>query len=158
MGASFQFSTALKALDFIEKAVVREKRYTTYNEISKELGLGSNYARPIGQVISRIDAACFYANLPYLASAKVRNEGGEINKDSFSAPPWNQYRSQLIDAANNRAWSTEDFTKIKRILSTSLPEDAATLLWEKIDSFGEKAIEKSLASSGIQFKIFLKKP
>src|SRR5262245_38334969 len=98
MAAPFQTDNVLRTLAFIEKAVVHEGRNTTYNEITRALGLSKEHNRAVGQVVSRIDAACYYADLPYLVAAKVRNEGGKLNEESFYDYPWNSYRQPLIDS------------------------------------------------------------
>ena len=149
MSASFQYTEALRALDYIEYVVLKQRCCTTYNAVCEKLGYGSIYARAVGQVISRIDAACFYSKLPYLASAKVRKANGEINPDSFCDFPWAAHRAKLIAAANDRVWTADDFAKIRRVLSNSLPDDSAKLLWERIDALGEKAVQRSLESAGL---------
>ena len=100
--------------------------------------------RHIGQVTSRIDAACFYAETPFLAMHRVREtEGGKINPRSFQGDFWRPYIPEFIARAERHVWSADDFKKIKRSLH-SLGDDAAMLQWQKIERHGERAIQRAL--------------
>lgn len=146
MAANIQHADALKLVESLEKNILQDPSYhMTYSDAAAVLGRNpTNDGRHIGQVTSRIDAACFYAKTPFLAMHRVRETyGGKINPRSFSGDPWRSHIDALIARAEAHAWSVEDFKNIKRALQ-SIGDDAATLLWRRIDEFGGKGVQKAL--------------
>jgi alkylated DNA nucleotide flippase Atl1 len=148
MAADFQVASALKALEFLEHVTLVEGRPTTYKEVSAYLGVGVKHSRPVGQVMSRIDAACFYAGVPFLAAARVRKEEGVMNVDAFGGDLWRATRGALLEAADRHAWASGDFSRVRSKL-LELDEKAAKLLWNDIEAHGQRALDKALQAAGL---------
>ena len=149
MAANVQHADALKLVDNLEKNILQVPDYhMTYSDAAAVLGRNpTSDGRHIGQVTSRIDAACFYAKTPFLAMHRVRETyGGKINPRSFSGDLWRSHIPALITRAEAHAWSVEDFKNIKRALQ-SIGAAAATLQWKRIDQFGEKGVQMALGPS-----------
>jgi hypothetical protein len=143
MAAGKQYADALKALEVLEKDYLDAGRYLTYGALCEAVGYKPlEHARHIGQVCSLIDAACFWARLPFLSLEKVRLEGGGYNPDSFSGA-WSQDKEVLIGNAKNHAWIAEDIDKVRGRLLKDMREEAAKLQWEKIYSHGNAALDKA---------------
>ncbi len=148
MAANIQHADALQIVLHLEERVLADPRYTmSYSDAAQVLGRNpTSDGRHIGQVTSRIDAACFYAKTPFLAMHRVREtEGGKINPRSFQGDFWRPYIPDFIARAEQHVWTAGDFKNIKRALH-SLGDDAATLQWQRIERHGEKAIEKALGT------------
>jgi hypothetical protein len=143
MAANKQYADALKVLEVLEKEYLDSGRYLTYGKLCEIMGYKPiDYARHIGQVCSLIDAACFWARLPFLSLEKVRLEGGDYNPESFSGP-WSLGKGVLIENAKSHAWVSEDMDRIRGKLLRDMREEAAKLHWERIYSFGEAALDKA---------------
>ena len=146
MAATVQHADAMTLVEHLEKSIIEEPGFhMTYSDAAAILGRNpARDGRHIGQVTSRIDAACFYAKTPFLAMNRVREtHGGNINPRSFGGDLWRPHIPALIDRAEKHVWSTEDFKNIKRSL-ISLGDDAATLQWARIEQFGQKGVQKAL--------------
>ena len=146
MAANVQHADALTLVEHLEKHILQEPDYhMTYSDAAAVLGRNAaRDGRHIGQVTSRIDAACFYAKTPFLAMHRVRETyGGNINPRSFGGDLWSPHTTALIARAEAHYWSVDDFKNIKRALQ-SLGDDAATLQWKRIEQFGEKGVQKAL--------------
>lgn len=146
MAATVQHADAVMLVDHLAKHILQDPNYhMTYSDAAAVLGRNpASDGRHIGQVTSRIDAACFYAKTPFLAMHRVRETYGEgINPRSFGGDLWRPHISALIARAEAHAWSVSDFQNIKRSLH-SLGDDAATLQWKRIEQFGEKGVQKAL--------------
>jgi len=146
VAANVQHADAIKLVENLEKNILQDPDYhMTYSDAAAVLGRNpTSDGRHIGQVTSRIDAACFYAKTPFLAMHRVRETyGDKINPRSFSGGLWRLHIPALIARAEAHAWNVEDFKNIKRALQ-SIGDDAATLQWRRIDQFGEKGVQKAL--------------
>ncbi len=148
MAATIQHADAVKLIEHLEKSILAEQNYyMTYSDAAEILGRkASRDARHVGQVTSRIDAACFYARTPFLAMHRVRETySRSINQRSFSGNLWLPHIPKLVSRAEAHVWSEDDFQSIKRNLN-NLGNDAAKLLWQRIESFGENGIQKALGN------------
>ena len=146
MAADIQHADALKLVQHLETRVLADPGYVmTYSDAADVLKRNpATDARHVGQVTSRIDAACFYAKTPFLAMHRVRESyGGTINPRSFQDDLWRPHIPKLIARAERHVWTADDFNRIKRALH-SLGDDSATLQWQRIDTFGEKGVAKAL--------------
>ena len=146
MAATVQHADAVKLVENLEKHILENPDYhMTYSDAATVLDRNAaSDGRHIGQVTSRIDAACFYANTPFLAMHRVRETyGGKINPRSFGGKLWHPHTAALIARAETHVWSAVNFANVKTALH-SLGDDAATLQWKRIDSFGEKGVRKAL--------------
>lgn len=150
MAANVQHADAVALVEHLEKHILEDSDFLmTYSDAAAALGRNpTSDGRHIGQVTSRIDAACFYAKTPFLAMHRVRETYGEqINPRSFGGDLWRPHISALIVRAEAHTWTAADFKKIKGALH-SLGDDAASLQWKRIETFGEKGVEKALGLPG----------
>jgi hypothetical protein len=86
VAANVQHADALKLVDHLERRILSDQTYRmTYSDAGLALDRNATTdGRHIGQVTSRIDAACFYAKTPFLAMHRVRETAGEkINPAHF---------------------------------------------------------------------------
>ena len=146
MPAIVQHADAVTLVEHLENLILQDPGYhMTYSDAAVVLGRNAaSDGRHIGQVTSRIDAACFYAKTPFLGMHRVRETyGGTINPRSFGGDLWRPHTSALVARAETHVWSAADFKNIKRALR-SLGDDAAKLQWNRIEQFGEKGIQKAL--------------
>lgn len=146
MAANVQHADAVTLVEHLEKHIFDDASYyMTYSDAATVLGRdAARDGRHIGQVTSRIDAACFYAKTPFLAMHRVREtHGGQINPRSFGGDLWRPHTSALVARAEAHTWTLEDFHSVKKQLQ-SLGDDAATLQWKRIETFGEKGVQKAL--------------
>jgi hypothetical protein len=146
MAATVQHADAVTLVDHLERHILQDPQYhMTYSDAADVLERNAaSDGRHIGQVTSRIDAACFYANTPFLAMHRVRETyGGSINPRSFQDDLWRPHIAAFIARAEAHVWSIEDFTNVKRALH-SLGDDAATLQWKHIEKFGKRGVQKAL--------------
>jgi len=146
--AAVQHADAIQLVEHLEMRIMAEPGfYMTYSDAAEVLGRkAATDARHVGQVTSRIDAACFYAKTPLLAMHRVREtQTGAINLRSFSSGLWHPHIAALVARAEAHVWSVADFQSVRRSL-LSLGDDAATLLWRRIESFGEKGVQKALGA------------
>jgi hypothetical protein len=150
MPAIVQRADAISLIAHLEQQILADRRfYMTYSDAAVVLNRDpAKDSRHVGQVTSRIDAACFYAKLPFIAMQRVRQTYGEtINPRSFQGDLWRPHLPQLIARAEAHVWAPEDFGKIRRSLN-GLVDEAAKLLWTHIDEFGEKGVQKALGTVG----------
>jgi len=146
VAANVQHADAVTLVEHLEKQILQDPYYyMTYSDAATVLGRNAaSDGRHIGQVTSRIDAACFYAKTPFLAMHRVREtHGGHINPRSFGGDLWHPHIPALVARAEAHTWTVDDFRNLKRQLQ-SLGDDAATLQWKRIERFGEKGIQKAL--------------
>jgi hypothetical protein len=146
MAADIEHSDALQLVGHLEKRILADRTYLmTYSEAAAVLKRNpTSDGRHIGQVTSRIDAACFYARTPFLAMHRVReSHGGKINPRSFQDDLWRPQIPALIARAEGHVWAADDFSRIKRALQ-SIGDDSAKLQWQRIAKFGDKGVEKAL--------------
>jgi hypothetical protein len=146
MAATVQHADAVTLVEHLERHILQDPAFhMTYSDAAAVLGRkAASDGRHIGQVTSRIDAACFYAKTPFIAMHRVRETyGASINPRSFGGDLWRPRTEALVARAEAHIWSVEDFKNIKRALH-SLGDDAATLQWKRIEQFGEKGVQKAL--------------
>ena len=138
-------SLAVSALEWMETQY-SPKWHTTYGEVTEALGHDpTRESLTIGASIANlIDAGCFYSNLPFFAFHFIRVKEGEHSDKAFSEPPWSSHRDEFIRNARNHRWTAEDFKKLKRVVSGL--EGSPNSYWDRIDSHGEKAIQRALAA------------
>ncbi len=99
-----------------------------YPAAAVAIGLnGENYARHLGQVCSRIDAASFIAGYPMLALHMVRKQDGSLNPDSFG-PAWIAWADEIKSRAESRAWTEAQVDEFLRFLD-GLPASGAYTIW-----------------------------
>ncbi len=146
MAAEIQHADALSLLSSLEAKILAEPAFhMTYSDAAAAVGrIATNAGRHIGQVTSRIDAACFYAKTPFLAMHRVRETYGEgINPRSFQTQLWQAHTAGLVARAEAHTWTAEDFNSIRRHLQ-SLGDDSAALQWKRIEQFGQKGVNQAL--------------
>lgn len=146
MPAEVQHANALSLVEHLEEMILQDAAFhMSYSDAATVLGRSpATDGRHIGQVTSRIDAACFYAKTPFLAMHRVREtHGGNINPRSFQDDLWRSHTSGLVARAEAHTWSAEDFKRIKQHLG-GLGADAATLQWKRIERFGQKGVNQAL--------------
>ena len=99
-----------------------------YSTAAELIGLdGEKYARHMGQVTSRIDAASFIAGWPMLALHMVRKPDGEINPASFTKD-WQSCNEEIKQVATKHIWAVEQVDDVIRALD-GLPKAAAVNIW-----------------------------
>ena len=111
MAANVQHADAVTLVEHLEKHILDDASYyMTYSDAATVLGRdAARDGRHIGQVTSRIDAACFYAKTPFLAMHRVREtHGGQINPRSFGGDLWRPHTSALVARAEAHTWTRED--------------------------------------------------
>ena len=144
MAADKQYADALKTLQLIEGRLLPPGKFVSYGDVCEALGYQrSKHARHVGQVCSLIDAACFWAKLPFLSAEKVRTEAGEYNPESF-AGMWGPHKQALIENASAHVWTSEDIAKIRSVLN-HINGEGALAQWERIERFGQAGIDRALS-------------
>ncbi len=145
MPADIQHADAVALLAQLEAKILADPAFhMTYSEAAAALGRTGKDGRHIGQVTSRIDAACFYAKTPFLAMHRVRETyGGGINPRSFQTALWQAHTAGLVARAEAHAWTEADFKNIRRHLQ-NLGDDSAALQWKRIELFGQKGVNQAL--------------
>lgn len=146
VAADIQHADALALLAHLEAKIVLDPAFhMTYSDAAVAVGrIATNAGRHIGQVTSRIDAACFYAKTPFLAMHRVRETYGEgINPRSFQTKLWQAHTSGLITRAEAHTWTAADFKSIRLHLQ-GLGDDSAALQWKRIEQFGQKGVNQAL--------------
>jgi hypothetical protein len=97
-----------------------------------------------------IDAACFWAKLPFLAIGFVRHDDGSVNLASYSDGrygQWHAHREPLLEGCLSYPWTRDHIEKIRRVLH-DLP-DGATTAWDQIaHRFGDSAITMAYEFAG----------
>jgi len=125
-------------LKIIEDSLLPSGERTTYGAICTALGYEPlTHARHVGQVCSLVDAACYWAKLPFLSLEKIRTDDGAHNDKSFSGD-WDGVKDVLIMNAANHTWTPEDIGRIRKMLN-SVNGEGAVLQWKRIGDFGEPA-------------------
>jgi len=146
VAADIQHADALALLAHLEAKILADPTFNmTYSDAAVAVGrTATNAGRHIGQVTSRIDAACFYAKTPFLAMHRVRETYGEgINPRSFQTQLWQAHTAGLVTRAEVHAWAADDFKSIRRHLQ-GLGDDSAALQWKRIEQFGQKGVNQAL--------------
>jgi hypothetical protein len=146
MAADIQHADAVALLAHLEfKILLDPSFHMTYSDAAVAVGRDpTNAGRHIGQVTSRIDAACFYAKTPFLAMHRVRETYGQgINPRSFQTDLWQAHTAGLIARAEEHVWTAKDFNTIKSRL-LGLGDDSASLQWKRIEQFGQKGVNQAL--------------
>lgn len=145
MAAPIQHAEAHRVLDRLQEMVLGNPgATTTYAQMAEMLGRNAaREGRFVGQVMSRIDLACFYARLPFLSMVKVLAVVGSVNEASFQGI-WAGARAELVDAARTHTWTPEDFSRIRTQLN-NLPDEAVEGLWKRLEETrGMEAVERAL--------------
>lgn len=121
---------ARQLLQIIRARVSREEPpIRGYSTAAEAIGLdGDTYARHMGQVTSRIDAASFISGWPMLALHFVRKPSGEINPESF-ADEWSCWKDEIVKYACSHPWSVQQVDEVIGALD-GLPKAAAVRIWE----------------------------
>jgi hypothetical protein len=140
MAAEKQYSLAKRALDIIGREALAPGKYITYGRFAELLGYDRKSAKPVGQVCSLVDAACYWAKLPMLSLEKVRMDSGDYNPKSFS-DLFSPVESQLIANASARLWTEDDIKRIKHYLE-HMNMEGAIQQWERIESFGQEGLDR----------------
>lgn len=144
MAADKQYADALKALELIERQLLQPGKFVSYGDVCEALGYErAKHARHVGQVCSLIDAACFWAKLPFLSAEKVRTDTGEYNPESFSGI-WEPYKQLLVGNASEHLWTVEDIARIRSVLN-HINGEGALAQWERIERFGQAGIDRALS-------------
>ena len=146
MAADIQHADAIALLAHLEARILADPAFhMTYSDAAVAVGRKpTNAGRHIGQVTSRIDAACFYAKTPFLAMHRVRETYGQrINPRSFQTQLWQAHTSGLVARAEAHTWTAEDFKNIRRSIH-GLGDDSAALKWKQIEQFGQKGVNQAL--------------
>jgi hypothetical protein len=146
VAADIQHADAVALLAHLEAKILADPSFhMTYSDAAVAVGREpTNAGRHIGQVTSRIDAACFYAKTPFLAMHRVRETYGQgINPRSFQTELWQAHTAGLVARAEAHVWTAEDFKGIKRHLQ-GLGDDSAALQWKRIEQFGQKGVNQAL--------------
>ena len=142
MAAEKQYSDAKGSLDVIGREALPQGFYITYGKLAEFLGYDMlKYTRHIGQVCSLIDAACYWAKLPMLSLEKVRTESGTYNPEAFGGI-FVPVKSQLIANTSAHVWTLDELKRIKHSLDRHMSMEAATLQWQRIESFGEEGLRR----------------
>lgn len=110
-----------------------------YIAAAEMIGLDGDYCRHLGQVVSRIDRACFDAGLPMLTLHWVRSPDGNVNGEAFNGSVtgvsklWIPFNQEILDTAANFRWSTTDFDLVQSSLD-KLPKVGAKTLWTALEA------------------------
>jgi hypothetical protein len=139
VAAEKQFADARAVLKLFEDG----ERGLTYGRIAELLGRGRQHGRHLGQVCSLIDAACYWAKLPMFSAENVRTDDGNYNSESFQGV-WASAKDGIVANARNHVWTHDDINRIRRAL-THMNDESALLQWQKIESFGQAAVERLLS-------------
>lgn len=138
---------AMRVLLVLESRILadREAR-TTFSELAALFGQTPKaYGRHLGQVASRIDAACVAAGLPLLGAFRIRLSDGKPNLRALVAPDWAAHRQQLAAGEARHHWSADDFKRVRQALA-GLPPKGASLIWQDIvQRQGAEALRRALA-------------
>jgi len=144
MSADKQYADALNMLKIIEDSLLATGTTTTYGAICSALGYKPlTHARHVGQVCSLVDAACYWARLPFLSLEKIRMDDGQHNPNSF-AGNWDGVKDKLIENAARHSWTTDDIGRIRKMLN-SVNGEGAVLQWKRINDFGDAGRERAVS-------------
>ncbi len=110
-----------------------------YIAAAEMIGLDGDYCRHLGQVVSRIDRACFDAGLPMLTLHWIRSPDGNINGEAFNGSVtgvsklWVPFNQEILDTAANFQWSATYFDLVQSSLD-KLPKVGAKTLWTALET------------------------
>jgi len=134
-----QASAALTVIDVFRGRLVggNLEPLRGYNTVASLIGYEGDAARFLGQVASRIDAACFYAGLPMFSLHFIRSADGSLNMASFGGDGglWDQYRDEIVEMTTSRRWTAADLDAVHRAMIV-LPESGARAIWNSIAERG----------------------
>jgi hypothetical protein len=137
---------AVRVLEILERRmqIDRDAR-TTFSELAAEFGqTPKSYGRHLGQVASRIDAACWSAGLPLLGAFRIRLSDGSLNAKALAEPNWALRRQALAQREAMHDWNADDFRCVRQALD-QLPPKGASLIWHDIlERLGEEALRRAL--------------
>ena len=151
MTAKIQYADALTVLAHLEERILKEPGYfTTYRALCGFLGKNSaSNARHIGQVASRIDAACLTAGVPFIGMHRIRKSvDNSINPQSFADATWRPHRKALVARAEAHQWSKADFMCIRAVLQSFGDRDSAFVIWWQLDQLGNESVQRALNGAG----------
>ncbi|MGJ7504373.1 hypothetical protein ACSFBF_28730 [Variovorax sp. ZT5P49] len=112
-----------------DRVEAKEPPILGYAVAANLLGLkGDSYARAMGQVCSRIDAASFVAGWPMLALRMVRKPDGSLNAASFEDAAWAPWEQEFRKLAQSHEWAPAQVDDVIRALD-GLPEVGALGIW-----------------------------
>ena len=94
-----------------------------------------------GHAVERFEKA--EHRLPMLSLEKIRMDNGDYNPDSFGGI-FVAVKDQLIAKTSARKWTADDIKRIKQSL-THMNDEGALAQWRRIESFGQKAVERILS-------------
>lgn len=86
--------------------------------------------QPLGNLISRMDLACYRADLPPLGCAAERTFDRAWSQHRGIDKAWKFPADKMIAAAKSRRWSPDDFARIKQE-SRCIQNGVAYLAWEE---------------------------
>jgi hypothetical protein len=139
---------AARVLEILERRMqVDRGARTTFSELAAEFGQTPKaYGRHLGQVASRIDAACWSAGLPLLGAFRIRLSDGSLNTKALAEPNWMIQRHALAQREASHDWNTDDFRRLRQALD-QLPPKGASLIWHDIlERLGEEALRRALVA------------
>jgi hypothetical protein len=137
---------AARVLEILERRMqVDRNARTTFSELAAEFGqTPKSYGRHLGQVASRIDAACWSAGLPLLGAFRIRLSDGSLNAKALAEPNWALRRQALAQREAMHDWNADDFRCVRQALN-QLPPKGASLIWHDIlERLGEEALRRAL--------------
>jgi hypothetical protein len=139
---------AARVLEILERRMeIDGNARTTFSELAAEFGqTPKSYGRHLGQVASRIDAACWTAGLPLLGAFRIRLSDGSLNTKALAEPNWALRRQALAQREAMHDWNADDFRRVRQALN-QLPPKGASLIWHDIlERLGEEALRRALVA------------
>lgn len=137
---------AARVLEILERQMqVDRNARTSFSELAAEFGQTPKaYGRHLGQVASRIDAACWSAGLPLLGAFRIRLSDGSLNAKALADPNWAVQRHVLAQREAAHEWNADDFRRLRQALD-QLPPKGASLIWHDIlERLGQEALRRAL--------------
>lgn len=143
--AATQIAESQKKLEIFVAGILRGGRDTpwSYAEVADHLGRPSTHGTFLGQCVSRIDAACFEADLPTFSLAWVVTGRGKSSAKTCDALMWRPVADELERNARQHLWTPDDFRRIRCALQC-LPERSALSLWKEIEATGDVAVRRAV--------------
>ena len=114
-----------------------------YDKAAEFIGRDEKSSRYVGQVVSRIDYACFISGLPMISIHRVRKPDGSINLDSLGGAEWKRWADEIQATTVAHQWTQEELDTVERAIH-NLPEHSARLLWADVGTWDEKKIRWNL--------------
>jgi hypothetical protein len=149
MTGSLEAERATELLTALRKHILSGRGLIIgYIAAAEMIGLDGDHCRHVGQVVSRIDRACFDAGLPMLTLHWVRSPDGNVNGEAFNGSVtgvsklWAPFNHEILDTAANFQWSATYFDLVQSSLD-KLPKVGAKTLWT--------ALETKIALKGAAF-------